>query len=380
MVYPVLAYYIFWLISLAPTGPARDIIIAIRAGIGFSYGVQFAFMCCINFVAFFGAGAYNGYTIFGTLIALALLVMLWVEVIMFKQQVNNNRVNFMCVEKNKGMSTFDILPESGDKRIRDYKNWFFNEVDGLLLAAMIIGGFGRYFLIQTILLLIVSVLIVLSILMIKQQFKIWKMMLSVLFVALNLVILIFYFSGREVALSTVELLTIVFLIVFFLMIIVNVIIWILRLLDLLQSDIRLNRRDDIYLEKAPRKPQNEIVTYQREEDVAKISKSPRNANVSGANVSAYNFQRDVQDRSVYENRSDVAGQRVMGNQRSVYENQGGDVVVQRTVYENRSDVVGRASPNVSGFVPYRESSEKKSFARVQEESFDNLNQSVSRRG
>ena len=379
MLFPVVAYYIFWIISLFPIGPTRDIIIAIRSGIGFSYGVQFVFMCCINFVAFIGAGVFTGYTIFGTLIALALLIMVWVEVIMMKIQVNNNLTNFMTVEKNKGMATYDILSESGDKRIRDYKNWMFNEVDGLLIAAMIIGLFGRSFLIQTLLLILVSIAIVLSIVMIKQQFKIWKVALSVLFLANNLLTLIFYLSGRDASLSTVNLLTIIFMVIFFLLILVNIIIWILRLLDLLQADIRLNRRDEVYVDKAPRKPQSEIVTYQREEDVAKISKSPKSANVS-----AYNFQRDVQDRSaygdrsdvvvqrsIYENRSDNAGQRVVSENRN-------DIASQRIVSESRSDIVGRASGNVSGFVPFRDNSEKKSFARVQEESFDNLNQSQSR--
>jgi hypothetical protein len=298
-------------------------------------------MCCVNFVAFFGAGAYNGFTIFGTLIALLLFIMVWVEVIMMKMTVNNSKPNFLCVEKNKGMSTYDILSETGDQRLRDFKNFPLNEVDGILLMAMIIGFFGRSFKTQTFLLIAASLLTLVGILMIKQQFKIWKLLLAIFTTFTFITALIFHFLGRDASLSSVDTWTAIFMTVFFLAVLMNLIIFILRLLDVLIADIKLKQREEVYVEKTPRKPQGEIVTYQREEDVAKISRSEKS--VAGSQYQV-NFNRDVQDKSVY---------------------------------EVRSDVVGRASPNISGFVPYREATEKKSLApgRRMDDSQDNLNSS-----
>src|SRR3990167_1213616 len=336
MLIPTVAYMLMWIVSAFPLGSSKDIIVAIRSGIGFSYGVQFAFMCAVNFVAFFGAGAYNGYTILGTLVALVLLILLWVEVIMMKRYVNSGAQNFMTVEKSKGISTYDIIGESNDKRIRDYKNWYINEVDCLLLAAMIIGFLGRAFLTQTILLILVGILMILSIVMIKQQFRGPKIALAVLLFLLGIVTVIFHATGREASVSTVNGMTIFFMIVFFLALLVNLIIFILRLLNLLVADFEVKRSyvsEEPYIEKTPRKPQNEMVTYQKEEEVTKVSKmSPRAA---AGITSAYQqvaFNREVNDRSAY-NRS-AAGQ--------------------------------------SGFVPYKESSEKKALA---DDSSSQINQS-----
>jgi hypothetical protein len=341
MFIPVLGYFVTYILSIFTKGNVREITTAIRAGIGFSYGVQFIFMCCVNFVAFFGAGAYNGFTIFGTLIALLLFIMVWVEVIMMKMTVNNSKPNFLCVEKNKGMSTYDILSETGDQRLRDFKNFPLNEVDGILLMAMIIGFFGRSFKTQTFLLIAASLLTLVGILMIKQQFKIWKLLLAIFTTFTFITALIFHFLGRDASLSSVDTWTAIFMTVFFLAVLMNLIIFILRLLDVLIADIKLKQREEVYVEKTPRKPQGEIVTYQREEDVAKISRSEKS--VAGSQYQV-NFNRDVQDKSVY---------------------------------EVRSDVVGRASPNISGFVPYREATEKKSLApgRRMDDSQDNLNSS-----
>jgi hypothetical protein len=201
MFFPVIAYFIAFILSLLPLGSAKEIIVAIRAGIGYSYGVQFAFMCCVNFVAFFGAGVYNGYTILGTIIALVLLIMIWMEVTMMKLQIKNMKSNVFTVDKNLGMSAYDIIGESNDKKIRDYKNGFINEVDCLLLMAMTLGFLGRAFIIEAIVLILLGILAFVSIVTIKQQFKGPKLALAGVHILATIAILIFYFIGREPSLG-----------------------------------------------------------------------------------------------------------------------------------------------------------------------------------
>lgn len=95
MFVPMICYFITFACSLFLNGTAKDILVAIRSGICYSYGVQFMFLCCVNFVAFFGAGVYNGYTVIGTLIALVLFLMIWLEVFMNKLHVQTGKPNFM---------------------------------------------------------------------------------------------------------------------------------------------------------------------------------------------------------------------------------------------------------------------------------------------
>jgi hypothetical protein len=251
MFFPVIAYFIAFILSLLPLGSAKEIIVAIRAGIGYSYGVQFAFMCCVNFVAFFGAGVYNGYTILGTIIALVLLIMIWMEVTMMKLQIKNMKSNVFTVDKNLGMSAYDIIGESNDKKIRDYKNGFINEVDCLLLMAMTLGFLGRAFIIEAIVLILLGILAFVSIVSIKQQFKGPKLALAGVHILTTIAILIFYFLGREPSLGAVSTLTTIFMILFFILILVNIVIWILRLLDLLQGVMAATNQERRVLHRRP---------------------------------------------------------------------------------------------------------------------------------
>jgi hypothetical protein len=309
MFVPMMCYFITFAISLFLNGTAKDILVAIRSGICYSYGVQFMFLCCLNFVAFFSAGVYNGYTVIGTLVALLLFIMIWLEVFMNKLHVQTGKPNFMSGEKNKGMSTYDIIGESNDKKIRDYVNRWLNEIDCLLLLAMFIGFLGRAMVAACVILLILGLLALVSVLIIKQQFKIWKILLAFTFILTFIIAIIFQGVGRDPSLDTAYTLMVIFLICYFLMLLFNIIIWILRLIDLLMPDYSV-ASETVILEKTPRKPKNEIVTYQKEEEVAKITKEEKEE-------LAYvvNYDREIDDRSAYsaaylrENRGIPAGER-----------------------------------------------------------------------
>lgn len=309
MFVPMMCYFITFAISLFLNGTAKDILVAIRSGICYSYGVQFMFLCCLNFVAFFSAGVYNGYTVIGTLVALLLFIMIWLEVFMNKLHVQTGKPNFMSGEKNKGMSTYDIIGESNDKKIRDYVNRWLNEIDCLLLLAMFIGFLGRAMVAACVILLILGLLALVSVLIIKQQFKIWKILLAFTFILTFIIAIIFQGVGRDPSLNTAYTLMVIFLICYFLMLLFNIIIWILRLIDLLTPDYSV-ASETVILEKTPRKPKNEIVTYQKEEEVAKITKEEKEE-------LAYvvNYDREIDDRSAYsaaylrENRGIPAGER-----------------------------------------------------------------------
>ena len=312
MLIPMICYFITYISSFVLSGTIKEIVIAIRSGIGFSYGVQFVFLCCVNFVAFFGAGAYNGYTIFGLILAVILLILVWVEVIMSKLQVQSHKPNFMFVEKNKGMATYDIIGESYDKRVRDYKNLWLNEVDCLLLIAMFLGFLGRAMIATCIIQPILAVLALVSILIIKQQFKIWKIILALTNILILVAMIILQAVGRQPSLSTVQGLTVFFMISVFLNLLFNIIIWILRLLDLLKPDYS-KATETVYMEKTPRKPKNEMVTYQKEEAVTKISKENQDARVVGyeeaENVNVVRYDRQIDDRSAHSAYSRGGGNR-----------------------------------------------------------------------
>ena len=127
---------------------------------------------------------------------------------------------------------------------------------------------------------------------IKQQFKIWKLLLAGLYTLSLIMVLVFYFAGRSPSLGTVNTLTIIFMIIFLLGVLINIIIWILRLLNLLTADIRL-KREEVYAvgEKVTRKPQGEMVVYQREENVDKEIKAAPTPKGNMGSVDGISFNK-----------------------------------------------------------------------------------------
>ena len=238
MFIPLMGYFLMWALSALPLGSSRDVIIAMRSGIGFSYGIQFAFMCTINLVAFVQAAVFTPYTIVGSFAAVVLIILLWTELILLKMQlVQKKRAGRLLVLKNKGLAAFDSIGRTEEQDSRDFKFFPLGEADCLLLTAMVIGATGRNQFVQPILLTVCNLGIIGAIVAVNQQFKLVKRVLALLMLCTQLSMFVFLSMKAEVTLSSINFMVVIFIVLFLLTLATNALLLCLRLIGLLKQKI-----------------------------------------------------------------------------------------------------------------------------------------------
>jgi hypothetical protein len=236
MFIPASLYVISWIISFLPLGQAREFIVAFRSGLCCSYAIQFTFICAINFVAFFGGGAFNGFTVVGFIIALGLLALVWIEIAMMRVQMYKQETKFLVNNKTKGLIVFDSINHSKDVKVKIYKGFYFGEAECLIAISLVTGLLGRAALPQILVNLAFCFAVIVPIFLVKQDFKILKLSLAVSYLLVYLLNLIYCFFGTSTSLDLVKIMTYIYMLFFCLTVTIALAIGILRVYNLLKPN------------------------------------------------------------------------------------------------------------------------------------------------
>jgi hypothetical protein len=235
MCIPMVAYLSTWVISALPLGSIKEMIIAIRSGIGISYATQFCFLAAVNFVSFFGAQVYTRYTVTGMIFCIITILLLWFEISLMKLQLFKDKTPYrLFVTKNKGMIFFDASHKEDKLGRRIYKKVPLMEIDCILASAIIIGALGKAQMAQPIILSILAALTILSICLTKQRFKTLKLILGCFYTVTVLLLFIFYYMKANISVESINFMIAIFLIFFFTTLALNLLITVLRVVKILK--------------------------------------------------------------------------------------------------------------------------------------------------
>jgi hypothetical protein len=186
MLLPVLLYFIAWLASLITRGAVKEIAVHVRLAVGCGYGVQFAFMAGLTCVSFFKAGVYIAYTTVGVAIAILLLCLLTFDLLSLRLQYSWRKSFRSLTPSTRGVLVFDTPCTVNQKNDRptgdvsalgdistpntttlpaepisiDTIRLPVSEPALYLLMALLLGLLGRAFVVQSILLLILTLVLI----------------------------------------------------------------------------------------------------------------------------------------------------------------------------------------------------------------------------
>lgn len=234
----VILYIIVTILSLIPTKGVKEIFVSMRLGCTVSFGVHLSYLCMQTLFQYFMGSSSESLDITSTVFAFLLILLPMIDVMIMKGQAMKLQEvsNFWTVPKAKGSFYFDIVGYTGHKKYRDYYPFFLGEAEMILLIVMLIPCTGTSSLAQAIINFI-AILITFVCVAILSQFKKMKI-LNLVFYFMLLLFFIFTLAiecNPQVTVESAKNLTIWMEILFMTILVWNLLILIVRLVDLMMD-------------------------------------------------------------------------------------------------------------------------------------------------
>jgi len=240
IILPVLLYFISWLASLITRGAVKEIAVHVRLAVGCGYGVQFAFMAGLTCVSFFNAGVYIAYTTVGVAIAILLLCLLTFDLLSLRLQYSWRKSFRSLTPSTRGVLVFDTpcsVDPKNDRPAGDVSALGDNSTPNTttlpvepvsigtirlpvsepalyFLMALLLGLLGRSFVVQSILLLILTLVLIAGRALSRQTSKCLVLAQYSVFLLLAILHLVFDSLSESTPVKTIEFLSYIYLVVY----------------------------------------------------------------------------------------------------------------------------------------------------------------------
>lgn len=183
----------------------KEIFVHMRLGVSCSFAVQYVFLSVITINAFANAGIFNGLTILGLVVSIAVLLIVFIDLTLLKAQYKGSfqkLTAFTLVDSTKGFGLMDSLKDTASKLLV-----YFTEIDYLLLISAVYGILGKWPVPQLIVLLVIVLLMGLSTWQLEQDYRYLKIAVVACLAVFYVLCLVFATQGQAISLELVQKLT-----------------------------------------------------------------------------------------------------------------------------------------------------------------------------
>jgi hypothetical protein len=234
----LIALFLSTILSVATPASIKHMFVSMRLACTVCFGVQLFFRSTTTIFQFFMGDMKGAMEIISFIIALLVVPILFLDVILMKGQASNLKEtsNFWTTPMNKGSLYFDILGYTGHKKYRDFYPFPLGELEVMFIMAIIICAFSFSPITQSIILVVLSLLGLVAVILLNQ-FKVMKLLKIVwhfLLFAFFVMVLIVALSPT-VSVSVAKTLATILLILFFALLVLNMLILFYRLFDLMND-------------------------------------------------------------------------------------------------------------------------------------------------
>jgi hypothetical protein len=183
----------------------KEIFVHMRLGVSCSFAVQYVFLAVITINAFANAGIFNGLTIVGLVVSIAVLLIVFIDLTLLKAQYKGSfqkLTAFTLVDSTKGFGLMDSLKDTASKLLV-----YFTEIDYLLLISAVYAILGKWPVPQLIVLLVIVLLMGLSTWRLEQDYRYLKVAVVACLAVFYVLCLVFATQGQAISLELVQKLT-----------------------------------------------------------------------------------------------------------------------------------------------------------------------------